>query len=276
MKKRRIRVPVLAAAVVAAMGLMLTAAAVGGLFRNDKVVSSMNDIIVPSAEPGAGPGMIAISSPGGGTPPPLEDVAKSRRFKSDDWDTGNSIAGGVLFQYTEWESVDVLSRGPALRIRRVTRGDGAEKMEYTAENPANLLDTLTGRVTFDLGWLDEHYDYVPDANLFFAVTDENGNYVSELFEALYAKPDGSGYVSISMNNVAQEDYWGQSYILKDDYEAAYYYTNPDGLEFLVTMLHGNVSAQCRTSHANFDLNGAYLTRDEIEDILDHLCLTFEG
>ena len=41
-------------------------------------------------------------------------------------------------------------RDPSLRSCRVTREDGAEKMEYTAENPANLLETLTGRVTLDL------------------------------------------------------------------------------------------------------------------------------
>ena len=43
------------------------------------------------------------------------------------------------------------------------------------------------------------------------------------------------------------------------------------------MLHeGWVWAECRTSHADVSLNGAYLTQDEVEDILDNLSLHIEG
>ena len=52
-----------------------------------------------------------------------------------------------------------------------------------------------------------------------------------------------------------------------------YYTSVDGHEFLIEMDNGNVWAQCRTSHANVSLYGAYLTTDEVEDILDNLSLT---
>ena len=146
-------------------------------------------------------------------------------------------------------------------------------MEHTAENPANLLDTMTGRVTFDLGWMHEQYDYVPDANFSFVVSDAKGNYVSEIFDALYAKKDGSGYVDLSIYNIAQANYFGQSYIVDGSFETSYYYTSVDGYEFLITMDNGNVWAECRTSHATVSLYGAYSTTDEVEDILDHLSLT---
>ena len=161
---------------------------------------------------------------------------------------------------------------PHLRSRRIGREDGAEKMEYTAENPANLLDTLTGRVTFDLEWVNEHYDYVPDANLSFVVSDAKGDYVSENFDALYAKKNGSGYVDFKIENIAQADYFVQAYVIDGSYETAYYYTSVDGHEFLIEMDNGHVWAQCRTSHANVSLHGAYLTTDEVEDILDNLSL----
>ena len=203
----------------------------------------------------------------------MDEMTESARFKSDDWDVGDSINGGVVSEYSQWDSAEVLSSDPTLRSRCVSREDGAEKMEYTAENPANLLDTMTGRVTFDLGWMHEQYDYVPDANFSFVVSDAKGNYVSEIFDALYAKKDGSGYVDLSIYNIAQANYFGQSYIVDGSFETSYYYTSVDGYEFLITMDNGNVWAECRTSHATVSLYGAYSTTDEVEDILDHLSLT---
>lgn len=277
MKKRRLRVPVIAAAVLMALalGLTATAAVTGRLFRNDRIVGSRADIPAPSDSDDA-PAAVGIIGPGGDSPYSLDEITQSSRFKSDDWDVGEAIDGGLVSEYTRWDAVEVLSRDPALRSRRVTREDGAEKMEYTAENPVNLLESLTGRVTFDLSWMDSHYDYVPDANRTFVVTDKQGNYVSETFSALYAKKDGSGYARVGFDNIAQADYFTQNYIIDGSYETAYYYTSADGCEFLVMMHEGWVWAECRTSHTNIKLHGAYLTQDEVEDILDHLCLNFEG
>ncbi len=266
------RVPLIAAAVVMLMALTLTAAAAAvHLFRNDILVSSIDDIPLSSAD---SDGDDAVAVAGGGNPPSAwEEAVESARFKSDDWDTGDRINGGVINEYHYWDTVEVLSSDPALRSRRIGREDGAEKMEYTAENPASLLDTLTGRVTFRLEWLHEHYDPVPDGNLSFVVSDASGNYVSECFEALYTKKDGSGYVDLEFDNIAQADYLGQTYILDGTYETAYYYTSADGYEFLITMDNGNIWANCRTSHAEISLHGAYLTAGEMEDILDNLSLT---
>lgn len=259
--------------VVMAMTLTLTAAAaVVHLFRNDIIVPGLDDIPLLSSED-CEPGAFGVSGPDGNPPAALEEMIASNRFKSDDWDLGESISGGVVSEYLRWDSVEVLSSDPSLRSRRIGREDGAEKMEYTAENPANLVDTLTGRIMFDPEWLGEHYTYAPDANLSFVVTDADGNYVSEYFSALYAKEDGKGYVHVEMYNTAQEDYFTRTYIVDGSFETAYYYTSADGHEFLIEMDNGNVWANCRTSHANVSLRGAYLTADEVEDILDNLSLT---
>jgi len=278
------RVPLIIAAVVAMMALTLTAGAeaVKSMFHNDILVPSLEDAFEQAQESQAAEGsdgptsFAVVSSPGGTPPTPLEEMVENDRFKSDDWETGERIAGGVTFEYTEWESAEVISSDPALRSRRVTRGDGAEKMEYTAENPVNLLPTLTGRVTFDLTWMGEHYDYVPDADMAFVVADPDGAYVSELFSALYAKPDESGYVEVKMWNVADEkDNSGPVYIVEGSYETAYYYTTTDGYQFLITIHKGRVSAVCVTDHARISLYGAYLTTDEVEDILDNLSLSIQ-
>lgn len=270
------RVPFLAAAAVMAMALTVTAASVVvQRFRNDMIVSGVEDIPV-SSNKGDAPGAVAIAGPNGNSPTALEEMIKSERFKSDDWTQGNAIHGGVVSEYHQWDFVEVLSSDPDLRIRRVGRSDGAEKMEYTAEDPADLVDTLTGRVTFDLSWMSDQYDHIPDANMSFVVTDADGEYVSEAFSALYTKPDGSGYVRVELENMAQENYYAQSYIMDGSYETAYYYTSPDGYEFLITMNNGIVWADCSTSHAGISLYGAYLTSDEVEDIIDNLSLSFSG
>lgn len=270
----KIRASLVAAVVVMSMLAITAAAAVTYLFRNDIIVPNANDI--PISNDNNNPGVVGVHTPNDTPPASLEEMIESDRFKSADWANGNMIDGGVISEYSRWDFAKVLSDDPALRIRCVGRADGAEKMEYTAENPANLVDTLTGRITFDLSWISGQYDYVPDANMSFVVTGKDGTYVSEMFSALYSKEDNSGYVRVEVYNVAQTDYFAQSYIIDGDYETAYDYTTTDGFEFLIRMNEGNVWADCRMSNAKISLYGAHLTSDEIEDILDNLSLETNG
>lgn len=274
MKKVRLkaRIPLIAAVVVIAMTLALTTAAAvtGILFRNSMIVSSKED---PPA-PESGSGMTVYISPNvEGSPTPLEEMIEGSRFDPDDWENEDVLDDGVTRSYFEGGSVEVLSLDPALRSRRVISRDGMEKMEYTAESPVNLLAALTGRVTLDLSWMEEHYNHVPDANHAFVITDGNSGYVSEGFDALYAKEDGVGYVLIGICNSSQAVHSRQSYLL---YDNACYYTNAGGLEFLITVFPQAVRAECLTDYAEINLQGAYLTQEEVEDILDNLSLRVEG
>ena len=267
---------VVAAVVVLAAALTVTAAAAGTrLFRNNIIVSSLEDVPRFTDSPSGVREAVGINVPSRNSPLTLETITQIDRYKSDGWATGDVLDGGIMRDYVFWDYVEVLSSDPALRSRRMWHTDGAEKMEYTAENPINLLDTLTGRVMIDLSWMDDHYDYVPDANMSFVVTDEEGNYVGEEFRALYAKPDGKGYVRVELRNMAEADFFSRSYIVDGIYETAYYYTTPDGYEFLIKMHTGNVWVDCDMSHASVSLFGAYLTSGEVEDILDNLSLTVE-
>jgi len=270
MKKanRKIRASLVAAVVVMSMLAITAAAAVTYLFRNDIIVADVNDI--PMSTDNNSPGVIGVHTPNNTPPATLEEMIESDSFKSADWANGKMIDGGVIPEYSRWDFAEVLSNDPSLRIRRVGRADGAEKMEYTAENPTGLVDTLTGRFKFDLSWISGQYDYVPDANYSFVVTSKDGDYVSEMFSALYSKEDNSGYIRVEIYNVAQADYFAQSYVIEGDYETAYTYTTADGLEFLIKMHNGNAWADCRMSNAKISLYGAYLTSEEIEGILDNL------
>lgn len=271
------RVPLIAAAVIMAMALTLTAGAAAAqfFFRNDIIVDSREDIPDPGDK--STPAAVGVAGPNGNPPFTLEEMIEDSRFKSDGWSSQETIGGGGLVDgYNQWDDFELLDSDPALRSRRVTRADGAEKMEYTAENPASLVDTLPGRISFDLSWMGEHYDYVPDGNFSFVVTDPEGGYVCELLSALYAKQDGSGYIKVTISNTAQAENWSQNYIINGSFETAYYYTSADGYEFLITMHNGRVWADCKTSRTDVSLYGAYLTGDELEDILDNLRLSLEG
>ena len=61
---------------------------------------------------------------------------------------------------------------------------------------------------------DRQCNYIPNENMSFVATNKDGDYASELFSALYSKQDNSGYVNVKIYNVAQADYFGQSYIIE--------------------------------------------------------------
>ena len=258
----------LTAAAIAILSLTLAAAVIAPQFRNDIIVNSVDDIPDPAGT--NAPGMIGIASPSGNPPPTLEEITESGRFKSDGWLSKETING-----FGTRDDMEVLDNDAPIRSRRVSRTDGAVKMEYTAENPIDLAETLTGRVSFDLSWMDGHYDYVPDANFSYVITDPEGNYAGEVFQALYAKRDKSGYIRVELDYTAEKEPLSPSYIVDGSYETAYYYTTPEGYEFLIQLHKGHVWVRCRTEYTGVGLSGAYLTRDEVEDILDNLSLSIQ-
>ncbi len=258
----------LTAAAIAILSLTLAAAVIAPQFRNDIIVNSVDDI--PDSAGTNAPGMIGIASPSGNPPPTLEEITESGRFKSDGWLSKETING-----FGTRDDMEVLDNDAPVRSRRVSRTDGAVKVEYTAENPIDLAETLTGRVSFDLSWMDGHYDYVPDANFSYVITDPEGNYAGEVFQALYAKRDKSGYIRVELDYTAEKEPLSPSYIVDGSYETAYYYTTPEGYEFLIQLHKGHVWVRCRTEYTGVGLSGAYLTRDEVEDILDNLSLSIQ-
>ncbi len=267
---RRVRIPRLAAAVVLILTLSITAAAaVSHYFRNSILVSDENEI------PSDLPVVVTTGAPLNPAEALTEEKIARYRVKSDDWSIGEEISGGVLSGYVLWDSTEVLSSDPSLRIRRTTRQcDDAVKMEYTAENPAVLPAQLSGRATLSLDWLAERYDYVPDANSAFLVTDGDGSFVSDFFLALYRKPDSDAYFALELTDIREPDYYARSYVVDGEFEDAYYYTTPDGCEYLITLDSGHVSAECTGTYSYFNLTGAFLTKAETEALLDSLHLRF--
>ena len=126
-------------------------------------------------------------------------------------------------------------------------------MQYMAEDPADLLPVLTGKIRFDLTWLAEHYSVVIPDDQAYIIRDEDGAFVSEYFSAAYGANDGKGWVSLDMDYDTTRKGLGPSYIVNGTFDQAYYYTTQDGYEFLITASRDKVWASCYTDHAAVSL-----------------------
>ena len=270
-KKHLPRLAVAAIIIAAALTLMAAAAAVVHRFRNDIIVSSVSELPAPTEDT---PAAVAEPASGRKAPKTLEErLADGPRFTMDEWRNGEKIDGTISHLYTGWDHSELISDDPALCIRRITRTeDGAEKMQYMAADPANLLPVLTGKIRFDLTWLAEHYSVVIPDDQAFIIRDADGNLANEFFWASYGANDGKGWVRLE---IMYDSTWNLSpaYIVDGSFEEAYYYTTASGCEFLITADSDTVWASCTTAKTNVSLYGAYLTTAEVEQIVEHLALS---
>ena len=271
-KKHLPRLAVAAIIIAAALTLTAAAAAVVHRFRNDIIVSSVSELPAPTEDT---PTAVAVVTDSQSAAQTLDEIlAEGPYITAEEWETGEKIGGTTSAQYGGWDTAELISSDPALSVRRITREtDGAEKMQYMAEDPADLLPVLTGKIRFDLTWLAEHYSVVLPDDQAYIIRDEDGAFVSEYFSAAYGANDGKGWVSLDMDYDTTRKGLGPSYIVNGTFDQAYYYTTQDGYEFLITASHDKVWASCYTDHAAVSLYGAYLTTRDLEQIVEHLALS---
>ena len=270
-KKHLPRLAVAAIIIAAALTLTAAAAAVVHRFRTDIIVSSVSELPAPTEDT---PTAVAEPASGRKAPKTLEErLSDGPRFTMDEWRNGEKIDGTISHLYTGWDHSELISDDPALCIRRITRAeDGAEKMQYMAEDPADLLPVLTGKIRFDLTWLAENYKTVIPDDQAFIIRDADGNLANEFFWVSYGANDGKGWVRLE---IMYDSTWNLSpaYIVDGSFEEAYYYTTASGCEFLITADGDTVWASCTTAKTNVSLYGAYLTTRDLEQIVEHLALS---
>ena len=271
-KKHLPRLAVAAIIIAAALTLTAAAAAVVHRFRNDIIVSSVSELPAPTEDT---PTAVAVVTDSQSAAQTLDEIlAEGPYITAEEWETGEKIGGTTSAQYGGWDTAELISSDPVLSVRRITREtDGAEKMQYVAEDPADLLPVLTGKIRFDLTWLAEHYSVVIPDDQAYIIRDEDGAFVSEYFSAAYGANDGKGWVSLDMDYDTTRKGLGPSYIVNGTFDQAYYYTTQDGYEFLITASRDKVWASCYTDHAAVSLYGAYLTTSDLEQIVEHLALS---
>lgn len=271
-KKHLPRLAVAAIIIAAALTLTAAAAAVVHRFRNDIIVSSVSELPASTEDT---PTAVAVVTDSQSAAQTLDEIlAEGPYITAEEWESGEKIGGTTSAQYGGWDTAELISSDPALSVRRITREtDGAEKMQYMAEDPADLLPVLTGKIRFDLTWLAEHYSVVIPDDQAYIIRDEDGAFVSEYFSAAYGANDGKGWVSLDMDYDTTRKGLGPSYIVNGTFDQAYYYTTQDGYEFLITESRDKVWASCYTDHAAVSLYGAYLTTSDLEQIVEHLALS---
>ena len=113
--------------------------------------------------------------------------------------------------------------------------------------------------------------FYPNVNIRY---EQLNSFVSDFFLALYRKPDSDAYFALELTDIREPDYYARSYVVDGEFEDAYYYTTPDGCEYLIMLDSGHVSAECTGAYSYFSLTGAFLTKAETEAILDSLHLRF--
>ena len=270
-KKHLPRLAVAAIIIAAALTLTAAAAAVVHRFRNDIIVTSVNELPEPTEDT---PMAVAVVPDSQSAAQTLEDVlAEGPYITAEEWKSGEKIGGTTSVQYGGWDTAELISSDPALSVRRITReADGAEKMQYMAEDPAALLPVLTGKIRFDLTWLSENYKAVSLDDQAFIIRDEDGGFVSEYFWAAYGANDGKGWFRLE---IMHDTTWNLSpdYIVDGTFEEAYYYTTASGYEFLITADGDTVWASCTTAKTSVSLYGAYLTTSDLEQIVEHLSVS---
>ena len=125
-------------------------------FRNDILISDLSEIPEPTGDT---PMAVAVTGPASSrkAPKTLEErLADGPKITLEEWRNGEKIDGTFSHLYSGWDHAELISDDPALCIRRITRDeDGAEKMQYMAADPADLLPVLTGKIRFDLTWLSD-------------------------------------------------------------------------------------------------------------------------
>ena len=268
--KNRKHLPRLAVALIVALALSLAAAAAAGvsqIFRKTTIVTHESEIPVMDA--------IIRGPSGDGIPNALEERAAGLRHSDEEW-ASVIDDGGMPDTFIDLTHMEVISTDPALRIRRITQPGGAEKMQYTAADPVDLLPMLSGKLSFDLSWMRENYAAAEGANQLYLVYDAAGSYLDEYFTALYGTQDGNGYVQFLFSYDMQMPETDPRYIAEDSYDQAYYYTTSNGSEFLICAYHETVWATFETAHAYVSLYCARLSTAAVEQIVEHLSLSVSG
>ena len=259
---------------VAAALILCSATAVmagSGIFKNPTIVKDTGEIRERESE--SEERGYSVSGPGSPTPHSLEEMTKSRRFKSDGW-TSEDTMGGSVWNHYRWTDMEVVVNEGDLRERNVYSDKKDIKKEYTAKDPILLQELMRGEAYIDLEKINGLYEYVPDANFLYYVEDKRGNYEEFCFDSLYADSEGKSYFSLEYWHHAEaDDSKINEYISQSSYDKVYEYVNSQGAEFIIETYGDCVWATGETEHSYICLYGGYMQTDEIEAVLD--CIGFE-
>lgn len=199
--------------------------------------------------------------------------------KLRNWDNDQYIAGSTRAGEYEWTDLEVIKGEGELLIRDVfDTSSGAVKREYLSFDPAQFAPYTADFFEIDYAAIEENYTHVNYPWLFYTISDKRGTVKGVTYSACYVAGDGANFTMEYYG-----DYWvknlivGQNFILEDEYDRVYTYTNASGAQFLIRAKDNVVAAECcfvvdegrnYSSYARFDLHANFMTTSDVEVILD--------
>ena len=164
-------------------------------FQNPRVVQDTAALEQEIAAHAAGG--YALYGSGGPNPISQDEVIHFSRTHSSTWTRDAYLdEDAIPLSSVDWISSTVdCAEGP-LWERHAYNAKGHVRAEATAETPLLLLDRQTPYATWDLDWMEAHYDSVPYGNRAYTTTDQDGNFLGAFFETLYLSGEDA-YVDLT-------------------------------------------------------------------------------
>lgn len=207
-KKHLPRLAVAAIIIAAALTLTAAAAAVVHRFRNDIIVTSVNELPEPTEDT---PMAVAVVTDSQSAAQTLEDVlAEGPYITAEEWKSGEKIGGTTSVQYGGWTP---LSSSAVTRHFLSAGSPAKQTAQRKCSTWRRTLQSSADAVRhgrFDLAWLAEHYSVVIPDDQAYIIRDEDGAFVSEYFSAAYGANDGKGWSALTWTTTRRARDWGRA------------------------------------------------------------------
>ena len=287
-RRRKLRPGVLIAAAVAAALLVTGAGAVYGRYFVGKQALAPGE--TPSIQftntgvlNGDAPQGYGIESvgPGWGIGRTLDSFYEKNGAvwnKLRNWDNDEYLGGSTRGGYN-WTDFEVISGEGDILVRDVfDTGSKAVKREYISFNPLNFSDYLAEFINVDFGRIQERYSPLDIPYLFYTIKDRLDNLKGIYYCAVFAEDSGANFQLNYTGDCRIENLSILSdYVLAEEYDSAYTYTNSTGIEFFICAKDDHVLAECQyiideghnlSSDCRITVDASFMTTADVEAVLD--------
>ena len=200
-------------------------------------------------------GGYALYGSGGPNPISQDEVIHFSRTHSSTWTRDAYLdEDAIPLSSVDWISSTVdCAEGP-LWERHAYNAKGHVRAEATAETPLLLLDRQTPYATWDLDWMEAHYDFL-----------------GAFFETLYLLGEDA-YVDLTYFYSIDHTEPFPAYYIEEEFDQIEEYTTSTGVACLLSQSGNVINARAETAHYTFYLYAGNLTFDKTKAILEHLQL----
>lgn len=255
---RRVGRTLLAAAALCA--LVTAAGAVGIALSQNRVHFFNNEKDLLEAANAAGVNGYTVYLGGDYDP---NGLAEENRQMWDDY------AGGTLVEERQGTKADGWTD---MRAFALENGEDSFQVELYRADKLSDLEGLWTTPSWDVSWLEEHYDTMPETCMYQNETDlKQDALVYQSFIGGYQRADGASF-TVEYSWFTQREMQDQ-YVLGEGVN----YETQDGVTVAITMETTESGQQqfwadLSSGHMYWTMHGAGLTLEEIQEVADHMGL----